>query len=305
MHFDNRSYMKFTSRSRLDQSINSLLGLIEGISIDKAINTSEVNFLDQWLSEHSELFARHPFNEISPVVRKAVADGVLSQDERDDIMWLCERLRSTEYYDKTTSDLQRLHALLGGIIADGVISEEELRGLSSWLQDHEHLKTCWPYDEVDSLVLAVLADGKIDEFEHKMLKDFFSEFIALHDNRTIVSPSITEANNLVGLCAVCPEIDFVGSKFCFTGTSARYSRTMLSTTVSELGGEVVASISAKVNYLIIGADGNPCWAFACYGRKVEKAVELRKSGVRLLIIHENDFHDAVADQRMRNKSAKG
>jgi hypothetical protein len=28
---------------------------------------------------------------------------------------------------------------------------------------------------------------------------------------------------------------------------------------------------------------------------VEKAVELRRAGSRLLLIHEHDFHDAVAD----------
>lgn len=289
--------MKFTSRARLEQSINSLLGLVEGISIDRSINASELNFLDRWINEHAELVDRHPYNELIPVVQTAILDGMLSQDESDDIVWLCERLRSTEYYDKTTADLQRLHAILGGIVSDGVISEGELRGLSSWLQDHDHLKTCWPYDEIDSLVTAVLADGKIDEIEHKMLKDFFSEFIALLDDRTIVSPSIAEAGSIVGLCAVCPEVDFTGSKFCFTGASTRYTRAMLSATVSELGGEVVPSMSSKVKYLVIGADGNPCWAYACYGRKVEKAVELRKAGVRLLIIHENDFHDAVADQK--------
>ena len=66
-------------------------------------------------------------------------------------------------------------------------------------------------------------------------------------------------------------------------------------TVGKLGGEVITSVTKQVTYLVIGADGNPCWAYACYGRKVEKAVELRKQGIRILIIHENDFHDAVAD----------
>lgn len=297
MHPDHLQYAKFTTRARLDKSVNSLVGLIEGISIDGSINASELGFLNLWLADHTELQNRHPFNELVPVVQAAVADGVLTQDEREDIIWLCERLRSTEYYDKTTADLQRLHAMVGGIVADGHISEEELRGLSSWLQDHEHLKTCWPYDEIDSLITAVLADKEIDEQEHKMLKDFFSEFIAVLDDRTITSPSISDGATLVGLCAVCPEVEFVGSKFCFTGASSRYTRTKLAETVSRLGGEVVPSISAKVRYLVIGADGNPCWAYACYGRKVEKAVELRKAGVRLLIVHENDFHDAVADQR--------
>ena len=296
MHPDHLQYAKFTTRAQLEKSVNSLLGIIEGISIDGAINASEYSFLHLWLSEHAELQDRHPFNELVPVVRAAMADGVLTKDEQEDIIWLCERLRSTEYYDKTTADLQRLHAILGGIIADGHISEEELRGLSSWLEDHEHLKTCWPYDEIGSLITAVLADKKIDEQEHKMLKEFFSEFIAVLDGRTIVSPSISEGGTLVGLCAVCPEIEFDGSKFCFTGASTRYTRLQLAETVSRLGGEVVPSMSAKVRYLVIGAEGNPCWAYACYGRKVEKAVELRKSGIRLLIVHENDFHDAIADR---------
>lgn len=297
MHPDHLKYAKFTTRAQLEKSINSLLGIIEGIAIDGAINASENGFLRLWLSEHAELQDRHPFNELVPAVQSAMDDGVLTQEERDDIIWLCERLRSTEYFDKITADLQRLHAILGGIVADGIISEDELRGLSSWLDDHDHLKTCWPYDEIGSLITAVLADKKIDEKEHKMLKDFFSEFIAVLDGRTIVSPSISEGASLIGLCAVCPEIQFDGSKFCFTGASTRYTRPQLVEIVSRLGGEVVSAISSKVSYLIIGAEGNPCWAYACYGRKVEKAVALRKSGARLLIVHENDFHDAVADYK--------
>jgi NAD-dependent DNA ligase len=295
MHPDHRQYAKFTTRARLDKAVNSLLGIIEGISIDSAINADEISFLRLWLGDHMELRDRHPYNELVPVVQEAVADGVLTRDEREDIVWLCERLRSTEYYDKTTADLQRLHAIFGGIIADGHVSEDELRGLSLWLQDHEHLKTCWPYDEIDSLVTAVLADKKIDEQEQRMLKDFFSEFVSVLDDRTITSPQISEGATLVGLCAVCPEIKFEDSKFCFTGASTRYTRSQLAETVNRLGGEFVSTITAKVDYLVIGAQGNPCWAFACYGRKVEKAVDLRKSGVRLLIVHENDFHDAVAD----------
>ena len=275
--------------------MNSLFGIIEGISIDGAINSSELSLLQLWLSEHDELKNKHPFNELVPVIEAAVADGVLTQDERDDIVWLCEKLRSTEFFDQTTADLQRLHAILGGIVADGIITEEELRGLSDWLDDHEHLRTCWPYDEVGSLITAVLADKKIDEKEHKMLKEFFSEFLAVLDSRTIVSPSISDGTTLVGLCAVCPEIDFEESKFCFTGASTRYTRNQLAQIVSNHGGEFVNSMTAKVKYLVIGADGNPCWAYACYGRKVEKAVELRKSGNRVLIVHENDFHDAIAD----------
>ena len=50
-----------------------------------------------------------------------------------------------------------------------------------------------------------------------------------------------------------------------------------------------------LDYLVIGANGNECWAYSAYGRKVEQAIELRKSGSRLTIIHEFDFWDAVED----------
>lgn len=296
MHPDHREYFKFTGRSRLDKAINSLVGLVEGIAIDGSINSKEIGFLRLWLRENVDLRNRHPLNELMPVVEEAIADGILSDDERQDILWLCEKLQSTEYFDATTADIQRLHALMAGITTDGVVTEAELRGLSDWLTEHDQLRTCWPYDEVDSLVTTVLSDGRIDASEHKLLQSFFSEFVAVTDNRTIVGPKIEEGPSLTGLCAVCPEVSFEGTKFCFTGASSKYTRADFSALIKRLGGEVVGSVSSSLNYLIIGADGNPCWAYACYGRKVEKAVELRKQGARILLIHEYDFHDAVADR---------
>lgn len=296
MHPDLTGYYKFTGRARLDKSLNSLTGLIEGIALDGQVNDAEMSFLNHWISEHSEVMDRHPYNELIPIVRAAVEDGVLHQDERDDILWLSERLRSTQYYDQTTADLQRLHGIVGGVIADRVISEAELRGLSIWLSDHDHLTRCWPYDEIGSLITAVLSDRKIDEQEQAMLRSFFSEFVRVFDERTIVSPTIELDTKLVGLCAVCPDIQFVGQKFCFTGCASRHTRTQLAEIVAGLGGEVVSGLTSTVSYLVIGAEGNPCWAYACYGRKVEKAVSMRKAGSRLLLVHENDFHDAVADR---------
>lgn len=297
MHSDHSGYFNFTGKARLEKSINSLLGIVEGISVDAKINESELGFLHHWVNEHRELGNLHPFNELMPLVAQALEDGMLSDEERQDICWLCERLRSSEYFDKVTADTQRLHAMVGAIAADGRVMEDELRGLAHWLLEHDHLKTCWPYDEIDSLVTKIMSDGRIDDDEHRVVQGFFSEFIALFDNRTIVSPLLTEGTSLVGLCAVCPEISFAQSIFCFTGASSKFTRTEFTALVNRLGGEAVNGVSAKLNYLVIGADGNPCWAYACYGRKVEKAVELRKQGKRIVIVHENDFHDALADHR--------
>ena len=295
MHQDHAPYINFTGRARIDKSINSLLGLIEGIAIDQEINGAELDFLDIWLEDHRSLRDRHPFNEIVPALEHALADRALTEEEHKDLVWLCHRLVATDYFDRITSDLQRLHAVVGGIVADTSISLAELRGLSDWVEEHDHLRGCWPYDEIGSLVTTVLADKAIDAQEHEMLFKYFSEFVTILDDRSIKSPPLEQSGAIAGLCAVCPQISFHDNTFCFTGASSRYSRQKLTSTVQSLGGKVAMSPSRKVDYLVIGADGNPCWAYACYGRKVERAVELRKSGVKLMIIHELDFHDAVQD----------
>lgn len=295
LHPDVQPYHHFSGRARLDKSVNSLLGLIEGVSIDSEISQDEVAFLDMWLAEHAELKDRHPYNELVPIVQQAVADRVLTEDEREDIVWLCRKLTSSDFYDRTAADLQRLHGILGGIVADARISEAELRGLSEWMEEHEHLRSCWPYDEIGSLVTRVLADGKIDEGEHALLLRYFAEFVEIADGRTITSAPMLEGEAISGLCSVDPIIEFDGRRFCFTGASSRMTRSELAALVGDRGGALVEAVSKKVDYLVIGADGNPCWAFACYGRKVEKAIELRKAGARILIVHELDFHDACVE----------
>lgn len=292
---EQKKILKYHGKSMLQKSINTLIGIVEGITIDRRINATEVRFLQLWLDEHRELADRHPFNELMPVVSAAIADGVLTGEERDDIVWLCRRLVAPEYFDEATAVMQTLHAVLGGIAADGVITVAELSGLREWLSKYELLAGCWPYDEASALVTSVLRDGKIDEAEHKQLMDLFTEFTAILDNRSITSPVMNSERGLVGVCAVCPEVVITGKVYCFTGASTRMTRADLALVVQKHGGTFIDTMRKTVDYLVIGADGNPTWSYACYGRKVEQAVQLRRQGQRLIILHEHDFHDAVAD----------
>ena len=65
--------------------------------------------------------------------------------------------------------------------------------------------------------------------------------------------------------------------------------------VRAFGGIARSTVSAKTDYLIVGNAGNPCWAYACYGRKIEEAMQLRKDGAKVIIVNETDFWDAVDD----------
>jgi hypothetical protein len=287
---EDKSYFKYTTPARLDKDLNILLGILEGITADKSIDAPEIKLLVQWVEDHQSLKDRHPCNELLPAINRALADGNFTEEEHSDLIWLCTRLRSTGYYDLVTADIQRLQGIMTAIAADGIITEAEIEGLRSWLDIHQDLRSCWPYDEVDTLLTTVLADHRIDPAEHKMLLNYFESFSS--SGQSYESPDVT-ISTLPGVCAVAPEIVFDGHRFCFTGESTRYPREEMKVMVLDRGGRVLGSVSPRLHYLVVGAQGNPCWAYACYGRKIEQAMQLRQQGARIIIIHENDFFDAV------------
>jgi len=291
---------KYTYKSEFDKAIHTLEGIIKGIALDKEINKFEIEELINWCNLHNRFIQINPFKELIPLIEKSIEDKELSIEEREDILWLCNNVTSgNKYYDVITSDIQRLQGLLHGILSDNNINEQELIGLNNWLQENEHLANTYPYDEVYSLVISVLADKKIDDNERKILRVFFTEFID-----TQASYNIDEVNEfkkeikISGICAVDPKITLPKNIFCFTGSSSRATRSELKVTVESLDGIFQDNVNRSTNYLIIGGLGNPCWAFASYGRKVEKAMNLRKEGYPVVIVHENDFWDILESLRI-------
>lgn len=295
-HPKDAAYHRYTGPMRLDKAIHTLEGVLKGITIDAKINEKEFNFLQEWLAENADVADQHPFNELMPVIEEALSDGVLDEEERQDIIWLCNKLTTDNvYFDAVTSDMQRLQAILIGIGSDRIVSKNELGGLKKWMAEHEQLRNCWPFDELEGLILGILEDGIIDEAEHKMLLSFFDEFLALADDRVLKTAPAKIGSTVSGVCAVTPDIGFKEKTFCWTGKSAKATRKEISQTIQAHSGNFAQGMSKNVDYLVIGADGNTCWTYACYGRKVEIAIEFRKQGHHLLIVHENDFWDAIED----------
>ncbi|HPN82790.1 MAG TPA: NAD-dependent DNA ligase, partial [Spirochaetota bacterium] len=58
-------------------------------------------------------------------------------------------------------------------------------------------------------------------------------------------------------------------------------------------GQVQDRVTEETDYLVVGSGGSPYWAFSCYGRKVERAMNLRRDGHPVSIVHESDFWDAL------------
>lgn len=294
---DSRDYMKYTGPQQLAKALHTLEGLLEGAVADGVVTIEEVRPVREWLFAHQRFAKQHPFSEVIPLLNAVVADGKIDEAEAEDVRWLCQKYsQSNEWFDAITADMQRLQGLLGGIIADQRVSAEELEGLRIWMGERELLRGCWPYDEIESLIVAVLRDGRIDESEQRMLKVVFSQFADLGTQQAVDLPLNEMIGPIQGFCAVCPEVQFRGRTFCFTGKSQRATKEQMADLIVRLGGSFVPRIRTDLNYLVIGAGGNPAWAFACYGRKVEQAMKYRKQGHPVTLVHETDFWDAVVGE---------
>ncbi|MGM9478227.1 BRCT domain-containing protein [Pedobacter sp. GSP4] len=287
----------YTSKAQADKAISSLKGILLGINLDGEVNQQEISELQKWANAHDVLIGRNPFNEFMNIIAEAASQQIPSKETIEDLYWLCQKYENDSvYYNPITSDLQTLQGLCHGILADGVIKDQEIIDLGKWLEGNEHLNTYYPYDEIRSLILSVLSDNKIDEEERLVLKAYFKEFVKLQDediNEQIRKE--TEHINISGLCTSEPNVTFEGKTFCITGILQRISREGLKKKILSLGGIPTDSITLKTDYLIVGDNGNPAWAFSCYGRKVEKAINMRKDGHVIMLIHEFDFADIMDD----------
>lgn len=295
--YDLGLYKKYTKKSEIDKALHTIEGIIKGISIDKSINEKEMHELLSWCDYYGANMQAKPIKEIIKVVRKAVVDSFIDDDEKKDILWLSNHFKTeNKYYDCITSDIQKLQGILHGILADGIINDHEICLLKQWIENNEHLIGSYPYDEINSLLISILADGKIDEYERSLLKLFFSDFVDKNISTNIDEDELDSLRKEIcidGICVVNPEITLASHIFCFTGESERTTRKEISSIVSSLGGIFKPNVTTKTNYLIIGNAGNKCWSFSCYGRKVEQAVNMRKKGKDIIIVHENDFWNTV------------
>lgn len=295
--YENLSYKRYMGKALRDKAIMTLEGILKGIAIDGKINSKEVEELSFWCNLHRPYIDKSFFKEVIPIIDEALRDYTLTREEIEDILWVSEHFKNpTKYYDVLTLKTQKLHGILHGILADNVITDEEIIALREWINRNTSLIGSYPYDEINSLLFSILEDGVITDEERNILKLFFSEFVDLSQSLNLNELEIERLQNEItisGICMCNPVIVFENKLFCFTGISSRAKRGDIAKLIEERGGIYKDSIVNQTNYLIVGNEGNPCWAFSCYGRKVEKAMSMRKEGKPICIINESDFWEAL------------
>ena len=70
----------------LKQSLGELLGLARGLLADQELSDSEIKFLQQWLEERYAMTSSFPGNVIYNRIKEVLADGIVTEDERDHLV---------------------------------------------------------------------------------------------------------------------------------------------------------------------------------------------------------------------------
>lgn len=287
---DSGSYTMFCGPAQLEKDLNSLKGLLLGIRADSTINSEEIQHLVDWKT--SVLTYRHlnPYLVFARAINEVIADGVITEDELEDLLWLCDQYlnHGNSYYNIITSSIQQLTGFLSGITADRVINQDELEALYEWISESHSLVGTWPFDQLTGILKKTIDERRLTQELHDELLKFCD---------TVASTgAIAETSNKDLVAAIqedAVEIIISDSSFCLTGESTRYTRETIASIIESYGGNIKSGVSGKLHYLVVCDEKNACWAFASYGRKVEKAMQLKAKGIGPSVVYEEDLYGAL------------
>lgn len=282
------NYRIYTAKSEADKAINSLKGILTGIKLDSVVNSDELNELSKWVDGHYYLVNKNPFQEFMIFIKDRIDNTNMTSEDIEDLLYLAQKYENDNiYYNGITSDLQLLQGICYGILADGVINDKEIFELNDWLNKHSHLSSYFPYDELKEILRKIVQDNRIDDDERVILKAYFYQFVKLREesNHCKIRDEIMNIP-ITMLYSFNPMIEFNEKVFCLTGKFKGGKQEDLIKNIDGRGGLCSNGVSKKVDYLIVGDNGNEAWAYACYGRKVEQAINLRKTGHNILIVNE-------------------
>ena len=202
------------------------------------------------------------------------------------------RLFKANLENNVCKAIDQLSGICTGILADGVVTEEEARFFCDWVRKFAPFEPVWPFTDVLARVERIFADGRCDDKEREELKGVME---ALCGHTADAKPAETYSTTLPFDSPLPEPVVFPERVFSVTGRFAFGTRHKVMEAIEERGG--IPSDSAPTrdsHYLLIGVFASRDWASTNYGRKIERAVELRKSRSGIAIISEEHWKRFVA-----------
>jgi len=167
-------------------------------------------------------------------------------------------------------------------LSDGAVDKLELQTLLSWLEMNQECADRWPANVIYARIHRALSDGVLDIEEEGEILDILIKAIGGIEGE--------QKSSTLPLCEPPPQVKFEGRVFCLTGKFFLGPRAYCSRLIEERGGNLTSSPTMSTDYLVIGEIGSSNWVHSSFGRKIEKAMELKEKG-RISIVSEKHMQE--------------
>ena len=187
-------------------------------------------------------------------------------------------------------EVDELVGLCKGVVADGMINQQEAEFLLNWLELSRESQDAWPANVLFPRIRSMLQDNKLDDNEEKELLSILIGITGGNAGKL----NVHSLSVGLPLDVPAPQVVVRECSFCFTGKFLLGNRNQCQDMVIQRGGMVANTITKELNFLVLGLVGSRDWAHSTFGRKIEKAVEYRTKGQRPAIISEEHFANSLS-----------
>ena len=172
-----------------------------------------------------------------------------------------------------------LIGLCRGVLADGVVTQEECEFLLDWLHRNSTNLDQYPFNILRRRLEEVLEDGVLDSDEEFEMLDLLVSIVGtpVKDSRSS-SPAMPYNSNGVE--------SIEGLRICLTGEFKLGPRSEIVSIIETHGASFSKGVTKKVDVLFIGSIGNDAWKHSSFGRKIEKALAYADEGVPIKVLGE-------------------
>ena len=185
-----------------------------------------------------------------------------------------------------TKALVTLMGMVGAIVCDDILNDQEVIFLSTWMSNNEHISREYPANIIYRRVREVLQDGVITENERNHLLNELKILSGTDFSNT--GEALPE--HISSMFDDDPHVIADGNVFVFTGEFLYGTREYCKRAIEKRGGIASQNVTQQTNYLVVGSRSSPDWITQNFGRKMQKAAEMQQSGdYAISIVRESDW----------------
>jgi hypothetical protein len=191
---------------------------------------------------------------------------------------------------RTERDLSELLGLAKAMLSDGIVNETEAAYQRNWGSNHPDALAQWPTSLIFARLNHYFADGRIDEAERLELQELLASLVGGTASLLLGYEGATTLplNSPPPLICWGPDECYV-----FTGRFAYGTRGDCEREVAKRGCTCAGNVTRRTSFMVIGTFGSRDWVHSSYGRKIQRAVELRSAGFPIRIVGEDHWANAL------------